>query len=59
MIGGLKAGDKLVAVNDRSIDAPRDIARALAKILPGTRVTFKLKRGDETLSLVVKLDKGI
>jgi peroxiredoxin len=56
---GLKAGDKLLSVKDRSIDAPRDLSRALDKLAAGTRVPVKVKRGDETTTLTVLLGKGI
>lgn len=56
---GLKAGDKLLSVKDRSIDAPRDLGRALDKTTAGTKVKFKIQRGGETTTLTVELGKGI
>ena len=56
---GLKIGDKLLNVKDRSIDATRDLGRALDKTTVGTKVPFKIKRGEETSTLTVELGKGI
>jgi peroxiredoxin len=56
---GLKAGDKLLTVKGRSIDAPKDLGRALDTLAPGTKVKIKIQRGEETSTLTVELGKGI
>ncbi len=56
---GLKVGDKLLSVKDRSIDAARDLSKRLDKLAAGTNVKFKIQRGEETSTLTVELGKGI
>ncbi len=56
---GLKVGDKLLDVKGRSIDAAKDLNRALDKVSAGTQVKIKIQRGDETSTLTVELGKGI
>jgi peroxiredoxin len=56
---GLKPGDKLLNVKDRSIDKARDLGRALDQLTAGTKVKVKIQRGEETSTLTVELGKGI
>jgi peroxiredoxin len=56
---GLKIGDKLLSVKDRSIDAAKDLSRVLDKLTAGTKVAVRIKRGEETTTLTVELGKGI
>lgn len=56
---GLKAGDRIVRIKTRAIDDERDLARALEKAGVGDEITFKVRRGDETMEITVTLGKGL
>ena len=42
---GIKAGDVITAVNDRDVASPRELARLIAQIAPGSNVKVTLWRG--------------
>jgi len=52
---GLKAGDVVTAVGDTQIQNPRDLARAIAALPPGTETQLTTLRGGEEKHLDVKL----
>jgi serine protease Do len=54
---GLKNGDVIVGVDSIDIPHAHDLPRTIAKNPPGTRVTLKVRRGGQELSLPVTLDK--
>ena len=55
LAAGLKAGDIITAVNDETVDSPRDLARKIAAIDPGTDVNVAVWRNGEAESVTVKL----
>lgn len=55
LAAGLKAGDIVTAVNDETIDSPRDLARKIAAIAPGTDVNVAIWRNGEAKNVTVKL----
>ena len=55
LAAGLKAGDIITAVNDETVDSPRDLARKIAAIDPGTNVNVAVWRNGEAESVTVKL----
>ena len=50
---GLRPGDVLVTINDRTIDAPRDVRRALTR--PGRTVTMQIARRGNPVTLRFRL----
>lgn len=56
---GLKAGDKIESVKNRSVDDSKDLTRALAKAGVGTKLTVTVKRGDKSEDLTLELGKGL
>ena len=56
---GLKAGDIITSVKTVSIDAEKDLARALAKAGIGTKWRFTITRGGKEEEIVVELGKGL
>jgi len=52
---GLEAGDVVLEINERPVDSPADLMRALREIEPGSDVQFTIKRGhkDESLSVTM------
>jgi serine protease Do len=54
---GLKNGDVILGVDNIEIAHAHDLPRTIAKNPPGTRVTLKVRRGGQDLSLPVTLDK--
>jgi hypothetical protein len=56
---GLKAGDKIETVKNKSIDDAKDLTRALAKAGVGTKLTVTVKRGDKTEDLTLELGRGL
>jgi predicted metalloprotease with PDZ domain len=44
---GLKAGDELVAINGRQVDAPRDVTRIVESMQPGDRIDIEFTRRAE------------
>ncbi|MDE2363892.1 MAG: PDZ domain-containing protein, partial [Hyphomicrobiales bacterium] len=54
---GIKSGDVIVGVNDQSVDGPRELARRIASIAPGTDVKLTYLRGGSEKTADVKLGK--
>lgn len=52
---GLKAGDTILSMNGKTIDSPRDLARKVAALEPGSKVTFKVLRNGEEITKTVNL----
>jgi len=56
---GFKTGDIIEAVKATSVEAGKDLAKALAKAGVGTKHRITVKRGDKTEELSVELGKGL
>lgn len=52
---GVEPGDVVVAVNDRQIESPRDLARAIAEYDPGSEVDVTVWRNGESRTINVTL----
>jgi len=52
---GIKSGDVIAAVNGVVIDNPRELARKIGEIAPGTQATLSVLRSDELKDLTVTL----
>jgi S1-C subfamily serine protease len=52
---GIKAGDKLLMVGDAKISTVADLLKVVQSTEPGTEVKVQLQRGEEMLTLSVKL----
>jgi hypothetical protein len=52
---GIKAGDKILMMGDAKISAVADLIKVLQSSKPGAEIKVKLQRGDETLTVTVKL----
>jgi len=52
---GLEAGDVVLEINERPVDSPADLMRALREIEPGSDVQFTIKRDhkDESLRMTM------
>ncbi len=55
--GGLKTGDTVLRVNGRTVKGPRDLARKVAHIKPGSTANFTILRGGEKKELKVTIGK--
>ena len=56
---GFKVGDKLESVKNVSIEAGKDLSRALSKAGVGTKLKVEVKRGDKTEELTIVLGGGL
>ncbi|WP_424140592.1 DegQ family serine endoprotease [Roseomonas chloroacetimidivorans] len=52
---GLQPGDVVTAVNDQAVRSPRDLARAVAELRPGTEATLTARRNGEDRQLSVRV----
>jgi len=52
---GVKIGDKLLALGETKVASVADLLKALQAVKPGTDVKVQLHRGDEMLTVTVKL----
>jgi serine protease Do len=52
---GIKAGDRIVAVNDTPVDNTDELAAVLATVKPGTTVPVEVVRDGKKLSIEVKV----
>ncbi|MCK8786547.1 DegQ family serine endoprotease [Roseomonas sp. NAR14] len=52
---GLQPGDVVTAVNDQPVRSPRDLARAVADLRPGTEATLTARRNGEDRQLSVRV----
>ena len=57
--GGLKAGDRLLSLDDRWTDSVADCYQAAGYVKPGTAVAVVVKRGDKEMRLTVKPRSGM
>jgi serine protease Do len=56
---GIQKGDIVIAVNGSAIDGPRDLTRAIAGDMPGSKVEITvLRRGDEQTFEVTLAERG-
>jgi len=53
--GGLRAGDRILSVGDRSVSEPADVAAAVVARKPGDDVSVRVRRGSGERSVKVKL----
>lgn len=51
---GLKAGDRLLEIGGVAASKPSQVAAAIRRQPPGSWLPLRVKRGDETLDLVIK-----
>jgi serine protease Do len=58
-VGGLKKGDVLLSVNDRSIERMSMLEEAVGSRYAGDALNFDVKRGDENLKLSVLLSEEL
>lgn len=56
---GIQVGDKLESVKNVSIEAGKDLSRALSKAGVGTKLKVEVKRGDKTEELTLILGGGL
>ena len=55
---GIESGDVVMAVNDRVIEQPADLVRAVGETRPGANVTVKIWRQGKTRELTAKLGEA-
>lgn len=55
---GLKPGDRIVRAGDRRIRGPADFKSILARHGPGDNVALEVRRGEETLNVVLRIESG-
>jgi membrane-associated protease RseP (regulator of RpoE activity) len=56
---GLKAGDRLLTLDDRWTDTLTDCYRAASYVRPGTEASVVIKRAGKEMTLTVKPEKGL
>ncbi|MGI9482368.1 MAG: Do family serine endopeptidase [Hyphomicrobiales bacterium] len=52
---GLKAGDTILTMNGDEVEGPRDLAKKVAKLAPGSKAKFEIVRSGEEITKTVKL----
>ena len=50
---GIEAGDVIVFLNEHEVTSPRDFARTMAAVVPGSAVNVRVLRNGQTLSVTV------
>ena len=55
---GLKAGDVLTKIGDKSVDSAKAAHAAVALFRPGSKVELRVQRGDRTIELNVVAGEG-
>jgi hypothetical protein len=55
---GVKAGDRLVAINDRPVNSIFQVQQSTARVLAGQMVRLSIRRGDDPLNLYLALIAG-
>jgi S1-C subfamily serine protease len=53
--GGVKPGDRILEFGGQAVETPTELLRQIHKLKIGDEVKLKIRRGSETLDLVVKL----
>ena len=53
---GLQRGDVIIAVNDRPISSPADMANLPQLLTPGARLSLKIERGSDVVPIALNLD---
>jgi len=53
---GLRAGDKVLSVNDQSVSSPNQLRLAISQTNPGTRIPIEILRDGKKLTISVTLD---
>jgi S1-C subfamily serine protease len=56
-VGGLEAGDIIIAVEDVRVHGWQDLMWALSQFEPDTKVGIRIVRGDRTLTQPVRLGR--
>jgi hypothetical protein len=56
---GLRAGDRVLTLDDYWTDTVEDCYNAVAHAAPGSEVTVKVKRGDADITVKVKPERGL
>lgn len=56
---GLKAGDKITRIQDRSVTSVEDVQKFALKLAPGDDVKLTVKRGKETVDVTFKTGEGL
>ena len=54
---GLKADDLVVAVDGERIEDQADLAKAVSRLKPGTKIRLSIRRGDRTREIELVLDE--
>jgi serine protease Do len=52
---GLSVGDVVLAVEGQSTDGPREVAKSIGGLIPGTQTTVTINRNGETLLVSVTI----
>jgi membrane-associated protease RseP (regulator of RpoE activity) len=55
---GVKAGDRLIKLDDRQIDDQADAHRAVARLKVGQEVALAVRRGEETIPMTLTAAEG-
>lgn len=53
--GGVKPGDRILEFGGQTVDTPTELLRQINRLKIGDEVRLKIRRGNETLDLVVRL----
>jgi len=54
-VAGIEAGDVITAVNGKTVESPRELARMIANIAPGSTAEISIWRDSATKTISVKL----
>ena len=54
---GIKIGDLITRVENQTVEGPRDLSRAVARIKPGTRAPLTVFRNGKTQEITVAIDQ--
>jgi S1-C subfamily serine protease len=52
---GLRTGDRIVAIGDRTIGKSTDVVSAISALRPGEKVAVRVRRGGSERTVTVKL----
>jgi serine protease Do len=56
---GLKIGDRILKLDGRDVDRPRDLTRILEPLASGTKTKIQVERKTETITLSITPGKGL